>query len=92
MNAIIFDKTGTLTKGEFGITDIIREESKEAVKKLKEMNIKPMMPTEDNRNVARWVSEEIGIEEYFAEVLHSCCTHVTQHNNCSNQCKVFKSG
>lgn len=92
INAIIFDKTGTLTKGEFGITDIIREESKEAVKKLKEMNIKPMMPTEDNRNVARWVSEEIGIEEYFAEVLHSCCTHVTQHNNCSNQCKVFKSG
>ena len=28
-----------------------------------------MMLTGDNRQVAQWVSEEIGLKEYFAEVL-----------------------
>ncbi|MBM3710032.1 MAG: cadmium-translocating P-type ATPase, partial [Actinobacteria bacterium] len=55
--------------GAIALADIIREESKEAVKKLKEMNIKPMMLTGDNRDVAKWVAGQIGIEEYFAEVL-----------------------
>jgi Cu2+-exporting ATPase len=55
--------------GAIALADIIREESKEAVKKLKQMNIKPMMLTGDNKYVAKWVADEIGIEEYFAEVL-----------------------
>ncbi|MGM0366392.1 MAG: copper-translocating P-type ATPase [Actinomycetota bacterium] len=55
--------------GAIALADIIREESKEAVKKLKQMNIKPMMLTGDNKDVAKWVADEIGIEEYFAEVL-----------------------
>ena len=55
--------------GAVALADIIREESKEAVKKLKQMNIKPMMLTGDNKDVAKWVADEIGIEEYFAEVL-----------------------
>jgi len=44
-------------------------ESREAIKRLKELNIEPMMLTGDSRQVARWVAEELGIEEYFAEVL-----------------------
>jgi Cu2+-exporting ATPase len=55
--------------GAIALADIIREESKNAIKKLKDMNIKPMMLTGDNRQVAKWVAEEVGIEEYFAEVL-----------------------
>ena len=55
--------------GAIALADIIREESKEAISKLKEMNIKPMMLTGDNMQVAKWVAEEVGIEEYFAEVL-----------------------
>lgn len=55
--------------GAVALADIIREESKEAVKKLKQMNIKPMMLTGDNKDVAKWVAGEIGIDEYFAEVL-----------------------
>jgi len=55
--------------GAIALADIIREESKEAVKKLKQMNIKPMMLTGDNKDVAKWVADEVGIEEYFAEVL-----------------------
>jgi len=55
--------------GAIALADIIREESKEAILKLKSMGIKPMMLTGDNKQVAQWVSEEIGLEEYFAEVL-----------------------
>lgn len=55
--------------GAIGLADIIRDESKKAIEKLKEMNIKPMMLTGDNKQVAKWVAEEVGIEEYFAEVL-----------------------
>lgn len=55
--------------GAIALADIIREESKEAIKRLKGLGIKPMMLTGDNRHVAKWVAEEVGIEEYFAEVL-----------------------
>ncbi len=55
--------------GAIALADIIREESREAIKRLKELNIKPVMLTGDSRQVARWVAEELGIEEYFAEVL-----------------------
>jgi Cu2+-exporting ATPase len=55
--------------GVIALADIIRDESKDAIKRLKDMNIKSMMLTGDNKQVARWVAEEVGIEEYFAEVL-----------------------
>jgi Cu2+-exporting ATPase len=56
-------------KGAIALADIIRDESKEAISKLKGMGIRCMMLTGDNRLVAKWVSEEIGLDEYFAEVL-----------------------
>ncbi len=56
-------------KGAVALADIVREESKEAIKQLKELGIKPMMLTGDNKKVAKWVADELGIEEYFAEVL-----------------------
>jgi len=55
--------------GAIALADIIRKESKEAVSKLKGMGIKCMMLTGDNRHVAEWVSREVGLDEYFAEVL-----------------------
>jgi P-type Cu2+ transporter len=55
--------------GAIALADIIREESKEALSKLSEMGIQCMMLTGDNNLVAKWVSEEIGLDEYFAEVL-----------------------
>jgi len=55
--------------GVIALADIIREESREAVTRLKEMGIKCMMLTGDNRYVAEWVSKEVGLDEYFAEVL-----------------------
>lgn len=55
--------------GAIALADIIREESKEAIKQLKEMGIKPMMLTGDNKQVAKWVADELGLDDYFAEVL-----------------------
>jgi len=56
-------------KGAIALADIIRPESKEAISRLKEMDIQCMMLTGDNKLVAKWVSDEIGLDEYFAEVL-----------------------
>ncbi len=56
-------------KGAIALSDIIREESKEAIKRLKEMGIKAIMLTGDNKKVARYVSEELELDDYFAEVL-----------------------
>ena len=55
--------------GAIALADIIRPESKKAISMLKEMGIKCMMLTGDNEQVAKWVSEEIGLDEHFAEVL-----------------------
>jgi Cu2+-exporting ATPase len=56
-------------KGAVALADIIRDESAKAVSKLKEMGIQCMMLTGDNDAVARWVADEIGLDDYFAEVL-----------------------
>jgi len=55
--------------GAIALADIIREESKEAIAQLKDMGIRCMMITGDNNLVAKWVADQIGLDEYFAEVL-----------------------
>jgi Cu2+-exporting ATPase len=55
--------------GALALADIIRKESREAISRLKSMSIRCIMLTGDNRFVAQWVAEEIGLDEYFAEVL-----------------------
>jgi Cu2+-exporting ATPase len=53
------------------LADILRPESKETVSKLKKMGIKCLMITGDKKEVAEWVSGELGLDQYFAEVLPS---------------------
>jgi Cu2+-exporting ATPase len=55
--------------GVITLGDIIREESREAIEQLKQQNVKVAMVTGDSQAVAKWVSDELGIDEYFAEVL-----------------------
>ncbi len=66
---VIFVTIDGILKGAIALADIIRPESKKAVSMLKSMNIKCMMLTGDNKQVAKWVSDEIGLDDYFAEVL-----------------------
>jgi Cu2+-exporting ATPase len=56
-------------KGAIALADIIRPESAEAISRLKRMGVQTMMLTGDNEQVARWVADEIGLDDYFAEVL-----------------------
>ncbi|NLY82184.1 MAG: HAD-IC family P-type ATPase, partial [Clostridiales bacterium] len=52
-----------------GLSDRIREESYNAIKRLKKEGIKTWMLTGDNEKTAKQVSEELGLDGYFAEVL-----------------------
>jgi Cu2+-exporting ATPase len=56
-------------KGAIALADIIRPESKEAINQLKDMGIQCIMITGDRKEVAEWVSKEIGLDKYYAEVL-----------------------
>lgn len=56
-------------QGALALADVIRKESKAAISRLKRMGIQSMMLTGDNRYVAQWVAEELGLDDYFAEVL-----------------------
>ncbi|MBK5108248.1 MAG: heavy metal translocating P-type ATPase [Anaerolineales bacterium] len=53
----------------FAVADVIRPESKQAVDKLHDMGIEVAMLTGDSKAVAKAVSDELGIDQYFAEVL-----------------------
>jgi Cu2+-exporting ATPase len=55
--------------GAVALADMIRKESREAIEELRSMNINCMMLTGDNRFVARWVAEDLGLDDFFAEVL-----------------------
>ncbi len=66
---VIFVMIDGEVKGAIALADIIRPESKEAITGLKEMGIRCMMITGDNKQVAKWVAEEVGLDEYFSEVL-----------------------
>ncbi|WP_309142116.1 heavy metal translocating P-type ATPase [Haloferax sp. AB510] len=53
----------------FALADVIREESRRAIEALHAMGIEVAMLTGDSEDVARAVSAELGIDQYFAEVL-----------------------
>jgi len=56
-------------KGAIALADMIREESPQAIARLKDMGIRCLMLTGDNKAVAQWVAREVGMDEFFAEVL-----------------------
>ena len=59
---------GTL-KGAIALADIVRPEAKQAIAALKALDIRCLMLTGDNKATAEWVSDQVGLDEYFAEVL-----------------------
>ncbi|KAK5575342.1 hypothetical protein RB653_010600 [Dictyostelium firmibasis] len=58
-------------KGIMSISDIPREDSKRAIKKLKSMGLKCYMVTGDNRRAAKFIANQVGIDDdhIYSEVI-----------------------
>ncbi len=80
---IIYVLKNTEIIGIISLADVIRQESREAVKNLKEMRIKTSMITGDSEDVAKWVSQELKLDEYFANV---------RPEEKSNKVKILQKG
>lgn len=57
--------------GIVAVSDVLREESKEVISSLKNMNIKTVMLTGDNQFSANYIGNQVGIDEVFSQVLPS---------------------
>jgi heavy metal translocating P-type ATPase len=51
------------------VADTVRENSLEAIQRLKRLGIKTAMITGDNMRTAKSIAEQIGVDEYHAELL-----------------------
>lgn len=56
-------------QGAIALADTIRPESRDAVAALHQMGIKSIMLTGDSRAAAEWVAKDLGLDDFFAEVL-----------------------
>ena len=66
---VVFVLVDGKLKGAIALADIVRPEAKQAIAGLKALGIRCMMLTGDNKATAKWVSDQVGLDEYFAEVL-----------------------
>ncbi len=55
--------------GVIAVADTLKENSREAVKKLEDLGIGVYMITGDNERTAQAIAKEVGIKHYFSEVL-----------------------
>jgi Cu2+-exporting ATPase len=67
--SVIYLLEGKQVLAAFALADVIRPESREAVRRLREMKMQVAMLTGDSKEVAKAVADELGIDLYFAEVL-----------------------
>ncbi len=66
---VVYLLEGDRPLGALGLADVIRAESLETVLGLQALGIKAIMLTGDNEEVARWVADELGLDEHYAGVL-----------------------
>ena len=67
--SVVYVIEGKSVTAALALADSIRDESREAIRSLKEMDLRVAMITGDSEAVAGWVARELGIDEYFAQVL-----------------------
>jgi len=66
---VVFIMIDNELAGYIALSDEIRPESAEAIKTLRQNNIKSILLTGDNNKVAKSVSETLGMNSFMAEVL-----------------------
>lgn len=77
VNTTPVNKAGTVVyiaidgayQGYIVIADTIKDDTKSAIKTLKKLGLKTEMLTGDSRTTAQNVATEIGVDEYYAELL-----------------------
>ena len=65
---VFLEKDGVLA-GIFAISDVVRDDAKQAIEELKKQGVHPVMLTGDNKKTAGAIAKQVGIEEIYAEVL-----------------------
>ncbi len=66
---VVYLVQGNRVAAAFALSDVVRPESKRAVDELHRMGIQVAMLTGDSEAVARAVAQELGIDQFFAQVL-----------------------
>jgi Cu2+-exporting ATPase len=66
---VVYILLDNVSIGYIALSDQIRPESAEAIKTLHDNGIKSVLITGDNANVAKSVSDKLGIDKFYAEVL-----------------------
>jgi len=69
METVVFVIINNDLAGYIALSDEIRPESAEAIKTLKQNNIKSILLTGDNSKVAKSVSDSLGMDSFIGEVL-----------------------
>ena len=68
--SVVYIAENGVFKGSINVSDIIKSDSFEAIKKLKDVGVKTtVMLTGDNKENAKEVCDKLGIDEYYAELL-----------------------
>ncbi|HCX64935.1 MAG TPA: heavy metal translocating P-type ATPase, partial [Eubacteriaceae bacterium] len=66
---VVFVLKDQILLGMIALSDMVRDTAKEAVKRLKALNIESIMLTGDNQQVADYVGKKLQIDTIFAQVL-----------------------
>lgn len=66
---VVYLVTDGRPQAAIALADAIRPESYDAVARLRRMGVRVAMLTGDSEEVAAWVAGQLGIDEYFAQVL-----------------------
>ena len=67
-NSLLFVAKENVLIALIGVKDVVKENAKEVLNKLKEKNIRVLMLTGDNEKTAKFLADEIGIDEIIANV------------------------
>ncbi len=67
-NTEVYLVTNKKVIGALVLADIVRNQSKKAINAIKELGIKTAMITGDSNEVASFVSNQLGLDQYFAEI------------------------
>ena len=68
-NTVVLVLDGSEVIGTIALADVVRASSHRAIEQLQEMGIRCIMLTGDSEAVAKSVSAELGLDDFFAQVL-----------------------